>query len=234
MAGSNPSSRARARGRAPEAGLNSFQRAGLAPRQMRDTTAPLFCLSLRKGRSMRPSQLPPLCALLSLALLAGCIGHMPALRAGQIGTISGRQTAGLANDAAQKKVLAEAAQQTVDHGFRYFVILPAPPPATPGMAARPAPPDTVIRPGMDVRFQGAQQESDRPRHRRRLRRLQAPERAEQDGRGRPIARRRPSGYSFASQETTASISRSVMSLVLACMMSLVRTSERKSSICFFR
>ena len=101
---------------------------------------------------MRLSRLPSLCALLSLALLAGCIGHMPALRAGQIGTISGRQTAGLANDAAQKKVLAEAAQQTVDHGFRYFVILPAPPPANPGMAARPAPPDTVIRPGMDVRF----------------------------------------------------------------------------------
>jgi hypothetical protein len=101
---------------------------------------------------MRLSQFPSACALLSLALVAGCIGHMPPLRAGQVGTVSGRETAGLANDVAQRKVLAEAAQQTVDHGFRYFVILPATPLVNPGMAARPAPQDTVIRPGMDVRF----------------------------------------------------------------------------------
>lgn len=103
---------------------------------------------------MRRSRFSSACALLSLALLAGCIGHMPPLRGGQVGTISGRETAGLAPDAAQKKVLAEAAQLTVDHGFRYFVILPGPPQRSPaGIATRAGgPADTAIRPGTDVSF----------------------------------------------------------------------------------
>lgn len=100
---------------------------------------------------MPPKKSLPVSVLLSLGLLAGCIGHLPPLRAGQVGTISGRETAGLANDAAEKKVLAEAAQLTVDHGYRYFVILPGPPQVS-GLAARPGPAGTAIRPGTDVRF----------------------------------------------------------------------------------
>ena len=92
----------------------------------------------------------PTFALLSLACLAGCVRHMPPLGADQVVTISGRESAGLASDAAQKKMLTEAARQTVDHGFRYFAILPGPVPrnAAPGAALAPA----VISPGMDVRF----------------------------------------------------------------------------------
>ena len=93
----------------------------------------------------------PASVLLAFGLLAGCVSHMPPLRAGQVGTISGRDTAGLANDAAEKKVLAEAARLTVDHGYRYFVILSGSPQAS-GPAARPGPAGTAIRPGADVRF----------------------------------------------------------------------------------
>jgi hypothetical protein len=72
------------------------------------------------------------------------------LRTDQVVTISGHQTAGLTPDETQRKVLAEASQQTLDHGFRYFLILPgaAPRNATPGAAVGTA----VMAPGMDVRF----------------------------------------------------------------------------------
>jgi hypothetical protein len=64
---------------------------------------------------------------LSLVLplvLAACVSHAPSLQNGDIGTIAGRETAGLGDNDARRKVLAEAARLTVDHGYRYFVILP--------------------------------------------------------------------------------------------------------------
>lgn len=93
--------------------------------------------------------IPPAFALLALAGLAGCVGHLPPLRADQVVTISGRQTVGLAPDAAQRKILVEASHQTIDHGFRYFTILPnaASKTAMPGAAAGGA----MAGPGMDVR-----------------------------------------------------------------------------------
>lgn len=96
----------------------------------------------------------PIFPLLFLACLAGCVRHMPPLGEDQTITISGRETVGLANDAAQRKVLTEAAQQTVDHGFRYFAILPGPAQraSIPGTASAGAAIPTVIGPGMDVHF----------------------------------------------------------------------------------
>jgi hypothetical protein len=93
-----------------------------------------------------------ICAALSFLILSACVSRAPPLRGGQIGLISGRETAGLSNDAARNKVLAEAARLTVDHGLRYFILLPAPQMAN--SAARPqrAGVDTAIRPGVDVTF----------------------------------------------------------------------------------
>ncbi|MGZ5926586.1 MAG: hypothetical protein ACXWLJ_07895 [Rhizomicrobium sp.] len=98
------------------------------------------------------SRSPAICAALSLLILAACVSRAPPLRGGQIGLISGRETVGLSSNAARNKVLAEAARLTVDHGLRYFILLPAP-----QMAASPARPqragaDTAIRPGVDVTF----------------------------------------------------------------------------------
>lgn len=95
-----------------------------------------------------------LASLLAPILVAGCVSHLPPLRMGQVGVIPGRETAGLANDAAQSKVLAEAARLTVDHGFRYFVILPVAARSTAASAAvaRPTPGALPIRPGLDVSF----------------------------------------------------------------------------------
>ena len=93
-----------------------------------------------------------ICAALSFLILSACVSRAPPLRGGQIGLISGRETVGLSSDAARNKVLAEAARLTVDHGLRYFILLPAP-----QMAASPARPqragaDAAIRPGTDVTF----------------------------------------------------------------------------------
>ena len=96
---------------------------------------------------MPMSRILPAFTLLSLACLAGCVRHMPPLGADQVITISGRESAGLANDAAQRKILAEAAQQTVNHGFRYFAILPGPAQRNPAPAG-----PVAISPGMDVRI----------------------------------------------------------------------------------
>ena len=98
------------------------------------------------------SRSPAICAALSFLVLSACVSRAPPLRGGQIGLISGRETVGLSSDAARNKVLAEAARLTVDHGLRYFILLPAP--QMPTSPARPqrAGADTAIRPGTDVTF----------------------------------------------------------------------------------
>jgi hypothetical protein len=96
--------------------------------------------------------------LLLLTLLSACIGPMRPLRNGQIGTISGRETAGLSAPAAAKKILSEAAQMTVDHGLRYFMLLSPPDQqrnsgtSIPQRAQAAAALGTSVRPGTDVTF----------------------------------------------------------------------------------
>jgi|GEM_PF-5389220 len=98
------------------------------------------------------------CSLLSFILLSACIAPMRPLGSGQIGTISGRETAGLSTPAAAKKILSEAAQLTLDHGFRYFVLLSSPDQQRNGAASPPqraqtaAAQGTSVHPGMDVTF----------------------------------------------------------------------------------
>jgi hypothetical protein len=102
------------------------------------------------------SRSPAICAALSFLVLSACVSRAPPLRGGQIGLISGRQTAGLSSDAARNKVLAEAARLTVDHGLRYFILLPAP-----QMANAPAQrtsADAAMRPGVDVSFRALRKE----------------------------------------------------------------------------
>jgi hypothetical protein len=65
----------------------------------------------------------PVIGLASLAVLSACIGPAPALRDGRTAVISGRVTAGLNTKDATTKALSEAAKVTVDHGFRYFMLV---------------------------------------------------------------------------------------------------------------
>ena len=74
-------------------------------------------------RPNRSSKGQTLALVLLAAALSACIGPAPPLRASRIVTISGRETAGLSSADATKKALLEAARLTVDHGFRYFVII---------------------------------------------------------------------------------------------------------------
>ena len=81
-------------------------------------------------------------------VLAACVSHAPGLQNGGIGTIAGGVTAGLGDDEARRKIFAEAARLTVDHGYRYFILLP--------MARVPgARPDVLpaIHAGQPQRFQ---------------------------------------------------------------------------------
>jgi hypothetical protein len=102
------------------------------------------------------SRSPAICAALSFLVLSACVSRAPPLRGGQIGLISGRQTAGLSSDAARNKVLAEAARLTIDHGLRYFILLPAPQMAN-ALAQRTSA-DTAMRPGVDVTFRALRKE----------------------------------------------------------------------------
>ena len=87
--------------------------------------------------------------ILLLPLMQGaCMAHAPALQNGTIGVIAGKETAGLDEKAATQKVLVEAARQTVDHGYRYFTLLPGPP----AKAGAPAP-AMGLHAGQSVRFQ---------------------------------------------------------------------------------
>ena len=109
------------------------------------------------------------CSLLTFILLSACIGPMRPLRNGQIGTISGHETAGLSAPAAQKKILSEAAQLTVDHGFRYFVLLSPPDQqrnsaaSIPQRAQTTATPGASLHPGMDVNFRAFRKGQINPR-----------------------------------------------------------------------
>jgi hypothetical protein len=64
-------------------------------------------------------------ALLLCLALPACISPAPRLAAGGIGTVAARATAGLSDQEARRTVLAQAARITVDHGYRYFILLPA-------------------------------------------------------------------------------------------------------------
>ena len=86
--------------------------------------------------------------VLALLSLGGCISHLRPLQEGGDGLIAGRETAGLKDEDAQRKALILAARLTVDHGFRYFMILPA----TPAPAAGSGPVRTpTIHAGQPVR-----------------------------------------------------------------------------------
>jgi hypothetical protein len=64
-------------------------------------------------------------ALLASFLLQGCVQHVAALQNGQLATIAGKETSGLSPRDAAGKVLIRAAELTIDHGYRYFTIIPA-------------------------------------------------------------------------------------------------------------
>ena len=66
--------------------------------------------------------MPP-CALKSLIVQSNVIAPSADTATALIATISGRETAGLSSADATRKALLEAARLTVDHGFRYFVII---------------------------------------------------------------------------------------------------------------
>jgi len=86
--------------------------------------------------------------------MAGCVSPAPRLQPGGIAIIAGKDTAGLDDEAARGKVLSEAARLTVDHGYRYFVLLPAAKlPATRLSAARTDVAAATIRAGQAQRFQ---------------------------------------------------------------------------------
>ena len=84
--------------------------------------------------------------LLLPLMLAACVSHAPPLQNGNIGVVAGKETAGLDDKAATQKVLAEAARLTVDHGYRYFTLLP-------GAKTSGAAPRDVIHAGQTVQFQ---------------------------------------------------------------------------------
>ena len=63
--------------------------------------------------------------LLLLLALTACVSPAPRLAAGGIGIVTAKQTAGLSDEAARREVLARAARVTIDHGYRYFILLPA-------------------------------------------------------------------------------------------------------------
>lgn len=90
-------------------------------------------------------------ALLLVLELAACASPAPRLQAGEIGVIAGQQTTGLSDEAARRKVLSIAARLTVDHGYRYFVILPAAIP--PGAKAAKVDSTTAIHAGQAQHFQ---------------------------------------------------------------------------------
>ena len=79
----------------------------------------------------------------------GCVSPVPRLQSGDIGIIAGKDTVGLNDETARGKALSEAARLTIDHGYRYFVVLPA----TNIPAARTNTATAIVRAGQPMRFQ---------------------------------------------------------------------------------
>ena len=90
--------------------------------------------------------------LLLPLMLSACVSHVPPLQNGNIGVIAGKETAGLDEKAATPQVLVVAARQTVDHGYRYFTLLPGLP-GPPGAKAGGPAPANILHAGQNVRFQ---------------------------------------------------------------------------------
>ena len=103
------------------------------------------------------------CAVALVLLIApfctGCVGHEPALRQDQTARIPGRETIGLSGADARQKVLRDSAKLTINHGFRYFLIVDRSNPLEehrPGVSptahqySATGKPDAIIVPGADV------------------------------------------------------------------------------------
>ena len=123
--------------------------------------------------------------------------------------------------------MIDAAAITLDHGYRYFEIVGAE-----GMSANLSALPT-IRPGTDVTIKvfEAGEVDPRPPLAWDAQAIAAEEVPYNQSDTSPL---RVQHQSFARYDTTASISVSVMSLVLACITSLSRNVERKASSCFLR
>ena len=61
--------------------------------------------------------------ILLIGWLAGCVAHTPLLHGTQL-IVPAKVTTGLNSDDATHVALTEAARITVDHGYRYFALLP--------------------------------------------------------------------------------------------------------------
>ena len=110
-------------------------------------------------------------AITAAALLCGCVAHEPSLLKGTQGIVPGRDTAGLAPDAAREKVLRETAKIAVDHGYRYFTLLSgsASGPSNSALARTPlftstASANWTITPGAPVRFRLLKGDEGRREH----------------------------------------------------------------------
>jgi len=81
---------------------------------------------MRKTRQRADFVFLAAAGLLNLALMSGCASLAPPLQGPRTAVISGKDTAGLVQADAQEQILAKAARVTVDHGFRYFILVNTP------------------------------------------------------------------------------------------------------------
>ncbi len=98
-------------------------------------------------------------AVTAAAFLCSCVAHEPSLLKGTLGSIPGKDTAGLEPDTAREKVLHETAKIAVDHGYRYFTLLASSSSGQGNATLTPSPvvssPRSVnwpITPGVPMRF----------------------------------------------------------------------------------
>lgn len=84
-------------------------------------------------------------AMVALVALGGCATRQPVWQDRQrIVNVSGKETAGLAREAALQRMLAKSARIAVDHGYRYFTII-KPAPGANGTLILPPSGDVTIR-----------------------------------------------------------------------------------------